>query len=208
MKRARLVSFCSLLALLAPAGMPASAQAGSGLSISAEVRQGEIDSRLLPHAGTSAQLGRAVALIDASSADVTAVLQDYGGYQKFLPNFQASRVLSQRGASALVYVQVSILHGAATIWAELKLRPHPGAGTTRVIEATMLKGNVSRFEASWEITPVDAKHTLVAFQIFVDPDMPVPTSLIDHENQKNARKAVGALRDLLALRKGLVKGKA
>ncbi len=201
MKRVRLVSCSCMLLLLASGGLPAAAQAGAGPVISAEVRHGEIDSRLVPHPGTSAQLGRAVALVAAPAADVTAVLQNYAGYRTFLPNFETSRVLSQRGASALVYLQVSILHGAAKIWVEVKLRPKQLDGGTRVIEATMLKGNVSRFEASWEITPVDPQHTLVAFQIFVDPDMPVPTSLIDHENQKNARKAVGALRDLMAQRK-------
>jgi ribosome-associated toxin RatA of RatAB toxin-antitoxin module len=198
--------FLSIMGLLLCAGAaPALAQGAPPVSLTAELRQGAIDSKLVPHKGTSAQLGRAVALLNAPAADVTAVLQDYARYQTFLPNFQASRVLSQRGASALVYLQVSILHGAATIWVEVKLRPRDVAGGKRVIEATMLKGNVSRFEASWEITPVDAQHTLVAFQIFVDPDMPVPTSLVDHENQKNARKALAALRDLMGQRKGHVK---
>jgi ribosome-associated toxin RatA of RatAB toxin-antitoxin module len=189
---------------LAAGAVPASAQA-QALALSPIVRQGEIDSKLVPHPGTSAQLGRAVALLDAPAADVTAVLQDYAKYQTFLPNFQASRVLSQRGAAALVYLQVSVLHGAATIWVEVKLHPREIEGGKRVIEATMLKGNVSRFEASWEITPVDPQHTLVAFQIFVDPDMPVPTSLVDHENQKNARKALAALRDLMGQRKARIK---
>jgi ribosome-associated toxin RatA of RatAB toxin-antitoxin module len=165
------------------------------------VRSGEIDSSLKPHPGTSVHWGRAVALVDAPAADVMAVLQNYAGYQTFLPNFEASRVLSQRGAAALVYVQVSILHGAAKIWAELKLRPRQAGGATRMIEATMLKGNVSHFEASWEVTPFDPQRTLVAFQIFVDPEMPVPESLINNENQKNARKAVRALRELMAQRK-------
>jgi ribosome-associated toxin RatA of RatAB toxin-antitoxin module len=198
--------FLSTMGLLLCAGVaPAFAQGGSGLGLTAELRQGAIDSKLLPHPGTRAQLGRAVALLNAPAADVTAVLQDYARYQTFLPNFQTSRVLSQRGAAALVYLQVSILHGAATIWVEVKLQPREAGGGKRVIEAKMLKGNVSRFEASWEITPIDAQHTLVAFQIFVDPDMPVPTSLVDHENQKNARKALAALRDLMGQRKGRVK---
>jgi ribosome-associated toxin RatA of RatAB toxin-antitoxin module len=201
MKRLPLAAFCFLPTLVGLAGLPAAAQAGSGVAMSAEVRGGEIDSSLMPHPGTSVQWGRAVVLLAAPAADVMAVLQNYAGYQTFLPNFEASRVLSQRGAAALVYVQVRILHGTATIWAELKLRPRQAGGATKVIEATMLKGNVSRFEATWEVTPVDEQRTLVAFQIFVDPEVPVPTSLVNRENQKNARKAVAALRDLMAQRK-------
>ena len=79
--------------------------------------------------------------------------------------------------------------------------PRQGGGATRLIEATMLKGNVSHFEATWEVTPFDPQRSLVAFQIFVDPQMPVPESLVNHENQKNARKAVRALRELMAQRK-------
>lgn len=194
--------FSLLATMIGPLGARAAAQAGGGsLAISAAVRSGQIDSSLQPHAGTSVQFGRAVALMNAPAADVMTVLQNYAGYQSFLPNFETSRVLSQRGASALVYVQVRILHGAATIWAELKLRLRPGTGVTRVIEASMVKGNVKRFEALWEVTPVDPQRSLVAFRIFVEPDMLVPASLVNRENQKNARKAVFALRELLAQRR-------
>jgi ribosome-associated toxin RatA of RatAB toxin-antitoxin module len=187
------------------AGLPAAAQAGTDMAISAEVRGGQIDSSVAPHPGTSVQWGKAVVLLDSPAADVMAVIQNYAGYKDFLPHFEVSRVLSQRGASALVYVQVSILHGTSTIWAQVKLRPRQGPGTTQIIEGKMTKGNMHLFEAVWEVTPVDAKHTLVAFRMLVDPDMPVPSSLVTRENQKDARKTLSALRDLLVQRKARVK---
>ena len=51
---------------------------------------------------------------------------------------------------------------------------------------------------SWEVTPFDDGRTLVAFQIIVDPDLPLPTSLINAENEKAARKTVHALRRCFA----------
>jgi ribosome-associated toxin RatA of RatAB toxin-antitoxin module len=194
----------AVLCAVALAGLPASAQAGSGMVLSHDVREGNIESSLQPHAGTSVQWGRAIAVVDAPAADVMGVIQDYAGYKSFLPNFQASRVLSQRGASALVYMQVSILHGTGTIWAEVKLRPRQSQGATQILEGKMTKGNVHLFEAMWEVTPLDAQHSVVAFQILVDPDMPLPSSLINGENQKTARKTIHALRELMAQRKAHV----
>jgi ribosome-associated toxin RatA of RatAB toxin-antitoxin module len=139
-------------------------------------------------------------MVDAPAAAVMSVLQDYARYKDFLPNFQASRVLSQRGTSALVYLQVSVLHGASKIWVEVKLHERPAQGATRTIEGTMMRGNVDRFEAVWQVTPFDPHHSVVSFQLLVDPNMPVPATLVNDENQKNARKALRALRATLAER--------
>jgi ribosome-associated toxin RatA of RatAB toxin-antitoxin module len=174
-------------------GLPASAQAGTGLVISPSVRDGKIDTAQHPYPTSSTNWGRAVALVDAPADDVMAIVQDYATYKDYLPGFKASRVLSQRGASALVYVQVSVLKGALTFWAELKIKPHQG-GSTRVIEASMTKGNVEIFKATWEVTPFDENRSLVAFQLIVEPDLPLPSSLVSKENVDNARTIIRALR--------------
>jgi ribosome-associated toxin RatA of RatAB toxin-antitoxin module len=170
------------------------ARADAAVAVSELVRSGGVDSTTEPHPGLDVRWGRAVALVDAPATSVMSVLQNYASYKEFLPNFQASRVLSRRGSSALVYLQVSVLRGASKIWAEVKLRELPAQGSTRSIECTMTKGNVDQFKALWQVTPFDQNRSLVAFQILVDPDLPLPSSLINDENQKNARKVVRALR--------------
>lgn len=174
--------------------VPVAAQAG-GVAITPELREGRIPSSAHSHPGTSVKRGRAMVLIDAPADRVYDVIKNYAEYKEFLPHFEISRVLSQRGTAALIYVQVKIMKGAATIWAELKLSARPGTGDTRVIEARMRKGNVDHFEAHWEVTPVDANTTLVAFEIVVDPDLPLPSSFISSENQKSARMTLRALRE-------------
>lgn len=191
MKRLRSLTLCALVC--AAVGVPVAAQAG-GVAIAPELLEGHIKSSAHAQPGTSVQRGRAMVLINAPADRVYEVIQNYAAYKEFLPHFEVSRVLSKRGAAALIYVQVKIMKGAATIWAELKLKPRAGTGTTRVIEAKMRKGNVDHFEAHWEVTPVDANSTLVAFEIVVDPDLPLPASLISAENQKTARKTLRALR--------------
>lgn len=190
----------AFLCCLALATAPVAAQAGAPVP-SANVLKGNMDSSAIPYPGTSVQWGRAVMMLDAPSDKVMAIIENYAGYHTFLPNFTTSRVLSQRGSSALVYVQLEIMNGAATIWAELKLRPKKTDGTTQVIEGTMTKGNVKLFQALWEVTPQADGRTLVALQMIVDPDLPVPSSILTSENQKSARKAMRALRDKLAAQK-------
>lgn len=190
----------AILCCLAMATAPAAAQAGAPVP-SENVLKGNLDSTAVPHPGTSVQWGRAVMMIDAPVDRVMSVIGNYADYHTFLPNFTTSRVLSQRGSSALVYVQLEIMNGAATIWAELKLRPKKTDGTTQVIEGTMTKGNVKLFQAQWEVTPQADGRTLVAIQMIVDPDLPVPSSILTSENQKSARKAMRALRDKLAAQK-------
>jgi ribosome-associated toxin RatA of RatAB toxin-antitoxin module len=199
MKRSRLLTLAAFAIALPFAVLPAAAQAGSP-TVSDELRNGKIETTSAPHPGTNVQWGRAVALVDAPIDDVMAVIQNYAGYKTFLPHFEESRVLSQRGASALVYIKVSVMHGATNLWAEVKLHPRPGDGPTRVIEGAMTKGNMDHFEALWEVTPVEGG-TLVAFQILVDPSIPLPASLINDENQASARKTLRALRTLLQDRK-------
>ena len=125
-----------------------------------------------------------------------AVVSDYGNYRQFMPNFVASRVLSQRGGQALMYVEVSALDGMATLWAEMQLHLLETTAPARVIKATMRKGNVKEFEAEWQVTPFGAKHTLVAFELCADPDFHVPfaNSLVSDYNEIEARDSIAALR--------------
>lgn len=152
----------------------------------------------LSQAGTSVQWGTARGVVERPVDAVMGVVQDYANYARFLPHFAASRVLSQRGNAAMVYVEVNVMRNSATLWAQLRIRPRPNRGDTRVIEATMTEGNVDLFHATWEVTPVDATHTMVEFRILVDPDMPLPASVFTAENVKAARRTIRALRRRVA----------
>ena len=195
-KRLQWLSMCACLGFALSAVDPAGAQAGTNLVLSEKVRSGGTETTSQPYPGSSVEWGRSVAIVEAPIEQVLVVVQDYAHYTEFMPNFEASRVLSQRGSSALLYAQVTLMHGAAKIWAELKIRLRD-VGGTKVIEAKMTKGNVELLQAVWELTPFDNGRTLVAFQIIVDPDLPLPTSLVNSENAKAARKTLRALRDRL-----------
>ena len=113
-------------------GRPVDA-AAQAAGLSANVRDGGIDSHQTEQAGSRIRRGRAMGIVAAPIDKVTAVVSDYKNYHQFMPHFVTSRVLSQRGSQALLYVEVSALHGAAKLWAEMKLRmeaiPNPRASS-------------------------------------------------------------------------------
>jgi len=120
---------------------------------------------------------------------------DYANYVHFMPNFTKSKVLAQRGNKAMVYMEVSVASGTFTLWGQLKLSEGAPDGDTRVIEARLLDGNMDAFSASWRLTPVeDGARTEVDFKLYVDPDMPLPSSVFSRENERAAGNTVRALR--------------
>jgi ribosome-associated toxin RatA of RatAB toxin-antitoxin module len=163
-----------------------------------EIKEAPIQVTAVAYPGTSVKAGRAAGIVDAPLDTVLAIVEDYAGYEKFMPHFRASRVLSRRGSSALVYMQASIARDTMTLWAQLKIGPRPNMGNARVIEAKMVQGNMDAMAARWELTPIDAQHTMVAFQLLMDPKVPLPASLVTDENEKAAQKTIRALRRVAA----------
>lgn len=168
-----------------------------------EDKEPEIKVVTIAQAGTSVKAGRAEGIVEGSLEAVRNVVEDYGSYEKFMPHFRASRVLSRRGSSALVYMQASVAKDTITLWAQLKIVPKPNLGQTRIIEAKMVQGNLDAMNARWELTPVDSDHTLVAFQLLMDPKVPLPASLVSNENEKASQKTIRALRRVVAERAAL-----
>jgi ribosome-associated toxin RatA of RatAB toxin-antitoxin module len=178
------------------AGVCLSPASAEGVHLSDNVRKGGIDSRQREQAGSRIRRSRAVGLLRAPAQKVTDVVLDYAGYRHFMPHFVASRVLSKRGSDARVYIEVSALQGLARLWMEMQIGM-ASRSETQVISARMLRGNIKGFEAEWQVTPVDAKTTLVAFEMCADPDFAIPFAdgLVSDSNEKEARKSLLALRD-------------
>jgi ribosome-associated toxin RatA of RatAB toxin-antitoxin module len=157
--------------------------------------EGEVVTAQIAEAGSSISWGHAVAVIHKPIDEVLPIVVDYANYVKFMPNFTTSKVLAQRGNRAMVYMEVSVASGTLTLWGQLKFSEGEPEGTTRIIEARLLEGNLDAFSATWRLTPVDAgAATQVDFKIFVDPNMPLPSSVFSRENEKAAGKTVRALR--------------
>jgi len=149
----------------------------------------------IPEEGSNIAWGQAVLVLDTPIEEVLPIVRDYANYVQFMPNFTKSRVLAQRGSRAMVYMEVSVAKGAFTLWGQLNLAEHPEGGDSRVVEARLMEGNIDAFSASWTLTPVDGgARTQVDFKIYVDPDIPLPSSIFSRENERAAGRTVRALR--------------
>jgi len=144
----------------------------------------------------SIRTGGAQIFVNAPIAVVRQIVTDYAHYQEFMPGFKRSRVVQRSKDYTDVYLQVPILHGAATVWTVARFTPasHQPNGT-EVIEGTMQQGNVSDFRATWRLIPVDANHTIVKSEILIVPKLPLPSSVVTPELEYAADKAVTASRN-------------
>jgi ribosome-associated toxin RatA of RatAB toxin-antitoxin module len=199
--RALMLLACLFLATSVP--VAAQAQSASDLEARARALGTTIDLANVPHPDQGVEWGRAEGVVEASPADVLAIVYDYAQYAGIFPYFEKSRVLSQRGNDAIVYLEAKVLHGAATLWSQVRMTARSPTPNTRVIEARMMKGkgNIGQLLARWEVTPVDGgQKTFVRFQLLVDPDLPMPDLVISSEMKKGAGQAFRALRTRVAQR--------
>jgi ribosome-associated toxin RatA of RatAB toxin-antitoxin module len=140
--------------------------------------------------------GGAQIFVNAPLAQVRKVVTDYAHYQDFIPGFTRSRVVQRTKDHTDVYLQVPILHGAATVWAVSRFtKPTKLANGTEVIESTMQQGNVNDFRANYRLIPVDANHTILKAEILIVPKLPLPASVVTPELEYAADKAVTACRN-------------
>ena len=149
--------------------------------------------------GSNIAWGQAVVELDQPIEEVLPVVLDYANYVQFMPNFTKSKVLAQRGSRARVYLEVAVAKGTITLWGQLNMAERDESSEDRVVEASLLNGNVDAFSAEWQLTPIDnGTRTRVNFKIYVDPDIPLPSAIFSRENEKAAGRAVRALRARVA----------
>lgn len=149
--------------------------------------------------GSNIATGRAVIVVDKPIDEVLPIVLDYANYVQFMPNFTKSKVLAQRGSRAMVYMEVSVAKGMYTLYGQLNLAERPQDGESRVVEGHLLDGNIDAFNASFKLTPTeDGASTEIDFKIYVDPDLPLPSSVFSRENERAAGRTVRALRARVA----------
>jgi ribosome-associated toxin RatA of RatAB toxin-antitoxin module len=182
--------------LVAASAGPARAEEATGRERLAALRD-RIELGNVPAAESGVEWGRAEGVLRARPEAVLRILQDYGRYAGLFPYFEKSRVLSQRGSDAIVYLEAKILHGLTTLWGQVRMSAKSADQDTQVVEAKLMrgKGNMSQLLARWEVTPAfDGTQSHVVFQLLVDPDLPVPDSIVSHEMRNSAGQALRALR--------------
>ena len=180
-------------------GATVSAAPNRAAAVEPHVENAGIFTAQVPVEGSSIASGQAVIVVDRPIDEVVQIVLDYGNYVQFMPNFTKSKVLAQRGSRAMVYMEVSVAKGMYTLYGQLNLAERPQDGDSRLVEGRLMDGNIDAFNASFRLTPVDdGARTKIDFNIYVDPDLPLPSSVFSRENERAAGRAVRALRARVA----------
>jgi ribosome-associated toxin RatA of RatAB toxin-antitoxin module len=146
--------------------------------------------------GRSIRAGGGMTAVNAPLASVRRTVTDYAHYADFMPRFQKSRVVAKSGPNTDVYLQVSILHGAANIWAVTRFGPPIPEGNGERIEGRLHgQGNVDELLAIWHLTPVDENRTIAKLELLIVPKLPLPGSVVTPELEFAADQAVSAARE-------------
>ena len=168
-------------------------------AVEAHVENAGIFTAQIPVEGSNIATGQAVIVVDKPIEEVLRIVLDYANYVRFMPNFTKSKVLAQRGSRAMVYMEVSVAKGMYTLYGQLNLAERPQDGVSRVVEGRLMDGNIDAFDASFKLTPTDdGARTEIDFRIYVDPDLPLPSSVFSRENERAAGRTVRALRARVA----------
>jgi len=146
--------------------------------------------------GYSIRAGGGMTAINAPLSTVRRIVTDYGHYADFMPRFQKSRIVAKSGPNTDVYLQVSILHGAANIWAVTRFgAPVPEGAGERIEGRLHGQGNVDQLLAVWHLVPIDDNHTIAKIELLIVPKLPLPGSVVTPELEYASDQAVSATRE-------------
>lgn len=167
--------------------------------------QGETERLVRSHAterysvavpGYSIRAGGGMTAINAPISTVRRTVTDYPHYADFMPRFEKSRIVGKSGPNTDVYLQVSILHGAANIWAVTRFgAPVPEGAGERIEGRLHGQGNVDQLLAIWHLLPVDENRTIAKLELLIVPKLPLPGSVVTPELEYASDQAVSATRD-------------
>ena len=194
--RLRHLAFALLTTLTTLGAAPTDARAADEEATRLEARgKAQRYSQKTTDPESSIDTGGAAILVHAPIDEVRRIITDFRHYEKVIKPFKQSKLLSRSKGVSEVYLEVPILHGAATVWVVTKIGQPVKVGNEERITARMERGNVDDFRATWKLRAVDGDKTIVKLEILVDPKMPVPSSVVTPELCTAADKAVTGVRE-------------
>ncbi len=145
---------------------------------------------------TKATWGRGEIFVDAPIAYVRAAVLDFGNWPASIPRFEKVKVLGIDGKGATeVYLQMPILKGAAKIWTVQRFDPPAVDVAGEKVVGHFVKGNVDDLRATWRYRPIDAAHTILTLEIYVDPKMDVNEALLTTQLEDAGGEGCLGIRD-------------
>jgi len=149
----------------------------------------------VPVQGTQLVRGRSTMVIAAPIDKVREAALDFGHYADFMPHYRKCRVLSgARGGAQEVYMEVTAIHGAVTMWARIEVAKGTVVDGVEVYDTKFLDGNVKDLKATFRFRKIDDSSTELSLELFLLPQLPLPDSVLNEENLKGSADAVVAIK--------------
>lgn len=149
----------------------------------------------VPIGGSKLVRGRSTVTVAAPIDRVRAQILAFSRYPEFMPHYSACRVIGRSPSGGRdVYMQVEALHGAMQMWARLDVKKPAQIDGREVIETSFLDGNVKELSARWAMKRIDDGNTELMLEVFLEPRLPLPVSLLNSENLDGSANGVFAMK--------------
>jgi hypothetical protein len=149
----------------------------------------------VPVEGTDYVHGRTSVKVHAPIARVRESVVDFAHYAEFMPHYRSAKLLGRTATGARdVYMEIEALNGVVIMWCEMEFPKPTLVDGVEITESKFVKGNVDDFNAIWRLRKIDELTTELSLEVFLQPSIPLPTSLINSENVKGSLSGVMAMR--------------
>ncbi|UQA56409.1 SRPBCC family protein [Polyangium aurulentum] len=150
----------------------------------------------VPIQGSDLVRGKAKIVVHAPMHLVRQRILAFNEYAEFMPHYNRSKDLGRgKNGSRNVYMEVYALRGAARMWARMSVAKAQWSNGVQTYDVSFIEGNVRDFHATWRMRQVDPAHTELELEVFLQPKLPLPASLLNRENMEGAVKGVVAMRN-------------
>ncbi len=162
----------------------------------ARLGRGEVIIESKPEPGSPLPRVTIMAVIEAPSARVWAIIDDVGNYANTLAGVKTSRELSRDGENVRVEATIGMPFPLKDITA-VSDSVHRDLGDGRFQRTwKMVRGDYKANSGSWDLSPFsgDAGRTLLVYQVHAVPNMRIPKKLQEMAQKKAGPNMVEKLR--------------
>lgn len=159
------------------------------------VSRSDVVTVAVPIAGSSLVRGRSTVTVAAPIHRVRTQILAFSRYPEFMPYYSKCRVIGPSPSGGRdVYMEVKALHGALQWWARLDVKRPAQVDGREVIDTSFIAGNVKELSARWAMKRIDDAKTELMLEIFLEPKLPLPATLVNRENLDGSADGVLAMK--------------
>lgn len=164
----------------------------------ARLGRGEVIIEPRPEPGSDLPRVTILAVIEAPSERVWRLIDDVNNYHRNLAGVKRARELSRDGERVMVEATIGVPFPLKDLTSTSESL-HQDLGDGRYRRSwKMVKGDYKANSGSWDIVPFegDRNRTLIVYQVFAVPKIPIPKKLQQMAQKKAGPKMVEQLRKL------------